>query len=167
MRNKVRIPTIREEITLPISKCLAKGDFGYKNLHGTPYLCFGVRCERPKSHTGKHACLHEVCITPSYEPNGLNVVRKSVEVQGDLPLILWQNTNDTTICSRNGCKNIVTTLHKTCLGCRQAAMARLNNLTRTHKCVRCMKALDRSGVLCSACAQKMRVASQQRYSARK
>ena len=87
-------PSVREEISTWRASgetCLAKGDFGYSNLSGVAYLKFNVRCGRIKGHEGKHACLHEVRIAATEEGSGLSVDRKSIEVEGDVPIIRWNN----------------------------------------------------------------------------
>ena len=95
-RKKTLPLTVRQEVYATNEKCLAKGDFGYRNVYGSPYLCFDVRCQRTKGHALRHAALHTVHITPSYEQSGVNVVKESVEIQGEALLIRWQNNDDET-----------------------------------------------------------------------
>lgn len=83
--------TVREEISAVAPKCFAKGEFGYKGLWDTRWLCFGVTCQRLRNHTGKHASLHEVSIIETTRSAGRNVIHSSIEVQGETPLILWSN----------------------------------------------------------------------------
>lgn len=91
MRKKVVALTIREEIASATPKCFAKGEFGYESMWNTPWACFVATCLRLKNHTGKHACLHEVCIMETTEPTGRNVIHSSIEVHGEVLLILWSN----------------------------------------------------------------------------
>ena len=90
-------PTLHEELNTPRASgmtCLANGNFGYKNIWGEAYLKFGVWCERPKEHEGKHAYVHKVRIAATNEHSGLNVDHDSVEVQDATFIILWRNKND-------------------------------------------------------------------------
>ena len=94
MKKKVILPTIREEVASREAKCFARGDFGYKNVCGSPYLYFGTRCKRHAGHAGKHAALHEVHLTKSNEPTCRMIAHGSIEVQGEEPLILWLNEGE-------------------------------------------------------------------------
>jgi hypothetical protein len=60
-------------------QCGEKGDFGYSNLWGSPYLCFDTVCNLKRGHKDKHQAEVQMRICPSFEAKGLNVERGSLE----------------------------------------------------------------------------------------
>lgn len=89
--------------------CKAKGDVGYPNVWGSPYLKFDIsleviiHCGLEKGHKDKHSSLQEVRVTQSFEnERGLSMDGKSIEVENSSFYIRWNNKEDAASKDKKG-----------------------------------------------------------------